>query len=377
MKTITQLIALTALAIGIAYAQEAKEVALQVGAQRLRVPAELPTAKEGSRIYIVAGEANPPSDKNAMMYGMRPVGDGRKIQSQPLLELRTIADNRVVKTITVAEFFGKESGEWKRVPDESSGREGKQTSAHAFTAFGQHFRFFQTTQVVQDEHLPLGRAISIAFAMSCEQPVELSARFMGECDGSFSSEGSDCILGNAPDAQGSGELLVIKMDGGSVKSEGKPKKGEPTRFTMESPSVKLVPGKQTVVMSLLVAGTSVGEQGQAQKQSEHIAKYFTDQESIPDVIALTRVNRQNTNPGDTVLYTIVYHNIGTAPAKDITINNPIPSGTRFIENTAEGEGGTVGFTRSDQNVVSSIEWKFETQIMPGESRSARFSVVVQ
>ena len=378
MKIASHLIALTICLTAMNYAQGRTDITLPYGGQRLTVPAQISTAKEGNHVFILAGREVALSGKTPAAYGIQVNGKGNNPLSQTLIELRDGAGNRTLGKISAGEFFGNESSDWKILPRESGTGDDKAVSAFSLAAAGQHLKFYRTVEIVQDEHLPGGKGLMMTFAIKSGQPAEMSMRFMGASDGWFRSEEHSCVMGDAQEEQKCKSMIVLKVDNtGSLTPEGKPKKGEPNRFVIQSPPVKLIPDSQTTMISFLVAGTTIGQPEHARKQADDMVAYFTTRSSKPDLAALTTVDRQNTNPGDTVLYTIAYHNIGTAAAKDITINNPVPVGTDYIENTVEGDGGTVNLTRSPQNSVTSIEWKFGTQISPGDFRSVRFKVIVR
>jgi uncharacterized repeat protein (TIGR01451 family) len=376
MKIISVIIVL--LAVVMANAQEAKDLALQYGDQRIVVPAKLKTAKEGDRISIVVGKENSSPGKNAKSYGILLSGRGKNLLSRPFIELRDVSANRLIREITLGELFGKESDEWEALPDESSENAEKIVSGYSFKALDQHFKFYRTIQIISDDHLPTGKGVMVTFAIAGEKSLAMNMRFLGECDGTFGSEGNSFFIGDSASEPASRAMMVLRATrAASIKSEGKQRKGEPNRFTIESVPVNLTPGEQTTMMSLTIAGTTVGQPAHTATQAHNLLIYLNAQSSRPDLVAVTSVDRQNTNPGDTVIYTIAYHNIGTAPGKDIEINNPIPAGTRYLENTAGGDGGVINLTRTGQDVVTAVKWKFEVPILPGDHRSVRFKVVIQ
>jgi uncharacterized repeat protein (TIGR01451 family) len=49
-------------------------------------------------------------------------------------------------------------------------------------------------------------------------------------------------------------------------------------------------------------------------------------------------------PGDTIIYTITYTNNAAEPVTDAVINDPIPAGTIYINNSAKGEGADITFS---------------------------------
>jgi len=366
------------LMIGTVCAQTAKDFGVQYGEQRIVLPTTISTSKDGDRVSILVGRTNNPSIKNSKPYGIQFSGKVENVLSRPLIELRDASADRLIRKITVGDLLGKESDGWKAIPGETTVSTDKIVSCYSFHAPDQQCKFYRTVQIISDEHLPLGKGLLLSFAIAAEKPLAMSMRFLGECDGALAIEGNSFLLGDSAKEQSSRGMIIVHATGASsIKSESKEKKGEPTRFTIESAPIDVPTGKQTTLLSLSITGTTVGQSLQTAKQAHNIMLYNSSQTPNPDLVAITTVNRQNTNPGDTVVYTISYYNIGTAPGVDIEINNPVPVGTRYIENTAKDDGSVISFMRSGQNVVTAITWKFNAPINPGGQRLVRFSAVVQ
>lgn len=49
-------------------------------------------------------------------------------------------------------------------------------------------------------------------------------------------------------------------------------------------------------------------------------------------------------PGDTVIITTTYRNTGKKPAANVTITNPVPQHTEYVDKTAEGAGSRIEFS---------------------------------
>ena len=49
-------------------------------------------------------------------------------------------------------------------------------------------------------------------------------------------------------------------------------------------------------------------------------------------------------PGEHVIYTIQYQNIGDAAASAVVINNPVPENMHYVPGTAEGDGTDIVFS---------------------------------
>ncbi len=359
------------------YAGDGRGIVVQNEAQRLVVPVDLQTAKEGEWIFIAGGKEEASSKGAAKSYGML-IRKGKNILSRPLVELRDASTKDVLRKITVGEFFGIESGEWKALPGESMSGEARMVRAFSFTSGGQHFKFYRTIESISDEHFPGGKGVMLSLSVAGEKPLQLVARFTADAQGVSESDKTSWYIGDSTIEEASRSLLVFQAkSAASVEFDKKGKKGEPVSFMIESSPVTLSPNAKTALLSIIVAGTTVGEPGHAAKQARNLVSYLNGEAAKPELVTLTSVDRNSIRSGDTLAYAIDYHNIGTTAGKDIEIHNPVPAGTQYLENTAEGSGGAVAFTRSPQNEVTAIGWKFDAPVMPGEHRSVKFKVVVR
>lgn len=57
-----------------------------------------------------------------------------------------------------------------------------------------------------------------------------------------------------------------------------------------------------------------------------------------------RVPATETVPGDVLMYTITYRNGGDEAARNVQLDNPIPDNTRYLDNSAWGDGSDILFS---------------------------------
>lgn len=105
-------------------------------------------------------------------------------------------------------------------------------------------------------------------------------------------------------------------------------------------------------------------------------------------------------PGDEVVYTVTFTNVGEEPADNILITNPIPAQMRYVSGTAFGPGTEVEYSvdggatwgQATALIVSTesgaerlaepddythIRWAFNSPLEVGEHSFARFRAVVR
>lgn len=57
-----------------------------------------------------------------------------------------------------------------------------------------------------------------------------------------------------------------------------------------------------------------------------------------------RVPAQTSAPGETLIYTLTYKNVGDEKAVDVKLDNPLPAGTRLVADSATGAHAQISFT---------------------------------
>ncbi len=105
-------------------------------------------------------------------------------------------------------------------------------------------------------------------------------------------------------------------------------------------------------------------------------------------------------PGDEIMYTITFTNIGPEAAGNIVITNPVPEHMSYVDRSAAGAGSDISFSVDGGNSYGSpqelfvadgegnqrpaqaedythIRWQLLSDAQPGSTGSAQFSAVLQ
>lgn len=104
-------------------------------------------------------------------------------------------------------------------------------------------------------------------------------------------------------------------------------------------------------------------------------------------------------PGETVIYTITFQNIGDEPATNVVITNPISETLTYVEGSAFGPGtiiqfstdGGQNFAAADELTVDAdgesrpagpddythIQWVMQNELAVGSQGTARFTAVLK
>ena len=130
------------------------------------------------------------------------------------------------------------------------------------------------------------------------------------------------------------------------------------------------------------AGSTTENYEKALAQINHASARLTTGEAVPELAIFNTADKVSTTPGDTVTYTIVYQNIGSALAKSVQISNPIPDGVKLIESSVESTDNDVEIERKPNpapqlGVPTLVRWKIKSMILPGEEGKVTMKVVVE
>lgn len=120
-------------------------------------------------------------------------------------------------------------------------------------------------------------------------------------------------------------------------------------------------------------------------------------------ITTKRIPLDKASPGDVVIYTITYNNVGKGPVLDAVIVDPIPRGVRYIADTAEGKDAEIVYSTDngrtwqtppiemqikkpngslEKKTVSAdrythIKWMIKKPVAAGQSGRVSFKVTVK
>ncbi|MFC2084623.1 hypothetical protein ACFLS9_06175 [Bacteroidota bacterium] len=291
-----------------------------------------------------------------------------------VLNIQDVANNISIIKVTLDELFGKESTEWNIIKNESSSSESKLVNAYQINTGNYNFKLYISIEKKVDLNLPKGNSILFDVSAESSSNLDLKVQFTSEVVGktnitenTFSIETSDTLIAFRPQ-------LIFKV---FPESEIKIEESENLLSINSSTSILPVNNKLSL-FTIEFCGTSVGFQEYVSRQVSNVINYWKTQVGKPDFVAVTFVDNAIASPGDTVKYSIYYHNIGSGVGIDIIVNNLIPNGAAYIENSAEGESSLINITRKpilgNKEIASNIAWNYSEPIYPGEERRVSFKV---
>lgn len=150
-----------------------------------------------------------------------------------------------------------------------------------------------------------------------------------------------------------------------------------SKLILTSPAANISPDRDVASLWLTVASfAGSAAKVDAGKWLKASAPAIDD----PRVVIVSSADKKATQPRDTVTYTLIFANVGTGTASDVSLSNPIPKGTSYIGQSATSSGFTVSFAHAGgagSNEVTAITWKTPQPVLSGEERIVSFKVIVR
>jgi uncharacterized repeat protein (TIGR01451 family) len=296
-----------------------------------------------------------------------------------LAELFDGETNKSIRKITVEEFLGKENSNWKSVSSNENAENA--TSTFQFSVGGKEYKFTRFVSTMTDRSIPSGKNIRLTFSLESSVNEKVYLKFFGKADGLVASTGSILRI-TSEDPLMAGAIVCNSSIESKIDVEKNTKKKMQIGFSIVGTKTEVLAQQKSELLSLNIIATSIPFKVHVNKQADNIQNYFLTKRAVPELAAVTIPNKKSVTPGDTIEYTIYYHNIGTAPGADVTINNPIPAHTGYVENSATGDGSTISYTREKVSLpkigaITGVAWNFKDAIYPGEERTAKFKVYLK
>jgi uncharacterized repeat protein (TIGR01451 family) len=213
-------------------------------------------------------------------------------------------------------------------------------------------------------------------------PLTVRANIKAKAEGVALIDGGSLTIVASEAAAAFNPAIVTSWGVGSTIAASSAVPGKAQDVTISSKSVDVTANVPTTVMTAVVSGTSVPASEHVQPQAKELLSYINGRTAKPQLVLLQRTSSEKASPSDTVAYTLSYHNIGTAPASEVQISNPIPAGTVYLAGSVSGERCDIQEERASAQppavgAVTTLTWKFNGTIAPGEGRSASFKVIVK
>lgn len=103
-------------------------------------------------------------------------------------------------------------------------------------------------------------------------------------------------------------------------------------------------GIMIILLLPLSAGAQAQEKGSIELKSVSEVEVVTTNAAGRKEVKRVDTGKAAIVPGDTVVFTTVYRNIGAKPAEKVVITNPVPEHTLYLDKSAGGKGAAIDFS---------------------------------
>ncbi|MFZ4619609.1 MAG: hypothetical protein ACOYNS_03555 [Bacteroidota bacterium] len=240
-----------------------------------------------------------------------------------------------------------------------------------------------TSDVVNDETMPLGKSVQMNVKVKSASAKSISAVMTLFGDGYVAKVGTNGISTSRVE-KGKAEypLVLIAGSAGSTVSTDNGEQKAPGRLLKITSAAVAASGEEVEVLSFRTLASTVKSFEKSSNQVKNIESITVSKKEKTELSILNSASKLTPFPGDTITYTITYHNIGTSPAQDVVISNPIPVATTYVENSAAGDKAEISIDRKkvtppQQGDVTGVNWKVTKRINPGEEGTVSFKAIVR
>lgn len=88
-----------------------------------------------------------------------------------------------------------------------------------------------------------------------------------------------------------------------------------------------------------------------------------------------RVSAQVSAPGDVLIYTLNYKNVGDEKATAVNVDNPLPAGMKYLADSASGANTQISFSVDNGKTFAKPEQLMVEKVKAGKKEKARADVL--
>ncbi len=233
-----------------------------------------------------------------------------------------------------------------------------------------------------DDAMPLAKAIHVAVKAKLQGARSLTAVMTLYADGFVRTIGTNGVATSRVE-KGRAEYPLVILTGNAgttVTTEAGEHKSPGNLVHLRTST--MASSADVPLISFRVNGSTVKDFEKSVQQASNIEKVVSEKKETTELAIFNTADNTNPFPGDTVTYTISYHNIGTAFAQDVVITNPVPDNMYYVGGSATGANSEITLERKQvaapqQGDVVSVKWVIKKRILPGEEGNVSMKAVVR
>ncbi|MFH0992231.1 MAG: hypothetical protein V1799_19700 [bacterium] len=375
MVRIKIFVVLLALTMFASISQAQRSIEWKLPQYKITAPITLQGIADGDFVPVAMGKLDDLLPKSQSgRFGILFKEDSQRLGSVTVLELRDGASNALIKNVTLDEYFGKEIDSWKKIAKETKSSPTSLRSGFAVKTPGYDFILIREIGLKSDQNAPSGKKMFFNFSVQSKTPLNLNLKFMGKSTGVLKGDEKVITIASNDTTLRLNPVMVLKAEGGGhLQIQG-------ASFNVSSTGKEIKANALVSALEFSIAATTVSTKEHVTTQANLMQAFAVSGKADPKIVVSLNASKEVIKGGDTVTYTLRYHNIGSAGASNITVSNPLPQGAKLIERSLENGGGEVKLIRAAaappaREPVKEIQWAFKSIINPGEERTVRYKVI--
>lgn len=153
---------------------------------------------------------------------------------------------------------------------------------------------------------------------------------------------------------------------------------EKNKFVITSGTQAVEAGEENAFVWLVIKGVTSSSSNDVRTQVQKIVKHSVVGQDEPRLVVVNTADKERLQQSDTAAYTIICTNVGTGDASNVVLGNPIPKGTKYLQNSATTLGTKFEVTKGLQSAgEESLKWTLVNPLKPGEERMLSFKLILQ
>ena len=317
-----------------------------------------PAVADAATLPFVEGRMNKGKERFGILLRNAPAG-------ATVVEILD-GSNAVLKGITVNDLLGKSTTSGVRlVGSQVTASNRRSENVYEVTTSQGPLQLVMRSLATGDTNSPIQQRLVVTFSVRGSSATQLALRLSLPVQG-------------AAEARPNGFLVTAKNGAGAISAAVYPKSeivaGKGT-MVVTGPAIG-VNSDESALLWLVFDGSTAAAAPAAKLQASGALETEAKRSDNPNILIVSSTDRTSIRPSDTVALTLICVNIGTKGATGVTLKNPVPPGTAFMDGSALGEGTEVLYDR-EAGTVRNVKWKMNGELKPGDEQVVSFRAVVQ
>jgi uncharacterized repeat protein (TIGR01451 family) len=303
-------------------------------------------------------------------------------------ELFDAEAGEIIRRVTVAEALGSETGEGCSLVSDERPDPDTAIARYEIEADDYKLVLTRTIKAMGDPNLSAKRRLVVLYDVAnlTFHPISLrfAVRQFSGADVARAESGALLSVLRETEADHAAAVYIQSFTGGSgdvtVEVGESDTDAAPTVVTWAAQPVARKLAQPRVEVGVVNVTVTTADGGLAPQEAENVAAYFDTGRAEPRLAATVTVDKQEAYPGDVLEYRLRCVNIGTGPAVDGAVSDPVPDGVEYVLGSATGDGAGVTYSVDggesyDADIrgdVTHIRWAIEQPILPGDAIEVSF-----